>query len=77
MNNFVGYEPTKKEKIAGILWAVALILFMVYIAKNNPNPQFVCDQKCRVFGFVIILSTAIIGMIISLIIFQAFGGEIK
>jgi hypothetical protein len=48
VSDFVGYEPSRKEKIiAGILWTVVLILFMVYIVKHNPNPQFVCKTACR------------------------------
>jgi len=77
MNNFAGYEPTRKEKvIAGIVWSIALILLMVYIVKQNPNPQFVCDLKCRILSFVFIFSSLIIGTIISLLTFKTFGGDL-
>jgi hypothetical protein len=76
VNNFVGYEPTRKEKvIAGILWSAVLILLMIYIAKQNPDPQFVCDLKCRILHFVFIIPCLIIGMIVSFLAYRTSGGE--
>jgi len=68
MADFVGYEPSREEKIiAGILWSIALILFMIYILNINPTPHFVCNKTCHILNFLLIVSSVIVGTIISLI----------
>jgi uncharacterized membrane protein YwzB len=75
MGDFAGYEPARKEKIIAGVLTVALILVMVYIAKNNPNPQFVCNTTCHILNFVLIFLSIIIGIVMSSIILQSFGSE--
>jgi hypothetical protein len=76
MFNFVGVETklsNKQSLIIGISIFILSILFMIYVIKTSPYPQFTCNSTCKTITFIFNVLAVILALIILFPIFQTGG----